>query len=284
MVTVLVLNWGEMHIVRESLNRLVNEPMVSQVVVVDNGSTDGSADYLRYLQHRCGPSDHYTHALLSHNTGPSVARNVGIALCRHGNDIFLLDGDVLYVPGTVQAYHSVMYEFPRTEAKDGVVIHGDQVGCVGYNDHIRVMNTGTNGAPSIQAADKVMPDEFTISQWFPMAWTQYGLFNGDMLRAMNFITDGVFGEPGHGYEDDWLYHQMRQAGYASLAVNAPYYYHDAHYSLKLLKGLNMPSNTEARGAVFHDTWGHDTGWREALAKMSPEQMVPFGGYNKDGWH
>ena len=268
-VSALVLNWWEIHVVAETINTLLTEDDV-EIIVVDNGSRDGSQDYLKYLTQRV-PHEKLKTILLNENYGSSYGRNVGIELAS-GMDIFLIDGDIKYVKGTIPLYHDILFQEWSVE-RDGC-----RAGCVGYNDFNRVMATGTNGTQVPTEADVETPTICTLSDWFPMAWTQYGLFRGDLLRSAKFPTHGPFGTVGHGYEDDWLYHEMQKRQLRSVAVNVPLYFHDAHYSLKVMKRFNIPSRTEERGVAFQAHWGRDNGWRETLAKIAEEKRVPYANY------
>lgn len=265
MTTAIILNWNELHVVKPSIEVLLREDNV-EVIVVDNGSRDGSAEYLAHMSKRAEYANRVRWALLDHNHGSSVARNIGIDMAK-GEHIFLLDGDILYVQGTIPAYLEVMNRN-----------YNAKWGCVGYNDHHRVQMTGMNGVEDPSEAMQTMPNEFTLSNWFPMAWTQYGLFDGKMLRTLRFHQEGCFGEFGHGYEDDWLYHDMQEHGYQSIAVNAPLYYHDGHYSLRLLKSMNLPDRGAERAELFYERWGRENGWRERMAHITPEERMPFASY------
>lgn len=258
MTSVIVLNWNEIHIVKHSLTLLLNEPDV-EVIVVDNGSTDGSVAYFHYLRQTC---PNLKLALLSHNTGSSTARNIGIDMCR-GENIFLLDGDILYVPGTIAIYEKIL----KTP--------GTNYGCVGQSHYEKVKMTGMNGTRNQSEADAIMPTSVTLSDWFPMAWTQYGLFDGDLLRECRFHSEGCFGEYGHGYEDDWLYHEMQERGYSSIAVQEPLYLHDAHYSLHLLKQQGLSDRGTERREEFIQKWGEGNGWMDRVRTMPEHTQVPF---------
>lgn len=268
-ITAIVLNWCEMHIVAQTLANLLNDKLsfgALEVIVVDNGSHDGSQDYLNFMnkrQHEHG--GRLKHVLLSNNTGPSIARNAAIAMTR-GEDIFFIDGDICYVAGTIEMYVKIK----RHYADQGV-----KIGCVGQNNHWRVQETGMNGTRDPGQAHQQMPTDFSVSKWFPMAWTQYGLFDGTLLRAFRFHADGVYGEPGHGYEDDWLFHELKAVGAESLAVDAPLYYHDGHYGLNLLQATNVPDKGKERAEAFYKRWGTDSGWRESMNRIPATDMVPF---------
>ena len=262
MISAIVLNWNELHVVKDTIELLLKEPDV-EVVIVDNGSRDGSAEYFSHMSKR---PEYQTvkWALLGHNHGSSVARNVGIDISK-GEDIFLIDGDILYVPGTIKAYSDILHSVNK----------GWRAGCVGYNDHHRVQMTGMNGVDDPAQAVQTMPGDFTLSNWFPMAWTQYGLFDGDLLREIRFHDKGCFGEFGHGYEDDWLFHEMQEHQYASVAVNAPLYFHDGHYSLRLLKQMGLPDRGAERAEAFYEKWGRENGWRERMATIPEEDRKPY---------
>src|SRR5215510_13897684 len=70
-----------------------------EVIVVDDGSTDGTADYLREL----GGS---VELLRQENRGPGAARNLGVMHAR-GEYIAFLDSDDLWFPWPLKTYAAV---------------------------------------------------------------------------------------------------------------------------------------------------------------------------------
>lgn len=256
--SVVVLNWEELNVSRDSVRRLMKEPDVTQIVIVDNGSTDGSKEYYRSLvQHGV------TFVDLPENMGPSVGRNKGIEQCDE-DYIFLLDGDILYVPGTIDAYGQILQ-------------HYEDAFCVGQNSFELVMQHGHNGTLNAVDADLRMSDDYVISDWFPMAWTQYGLFRGDILREYKFIEEGAFGEKGWGFEDDDYYHEMKRLGYTSLSVNKPLYYHEAHTGVKELIRQESKDFFELkmkeRQKIFDKKWGKNSSWYLNMKKNQPEKTT-----------
>lgn len=251
----LVLNWNELSVSKDSVRRLLKEPEVDSVFVVDNGSTDGSKEYFGKMKGvaKFGFID------LPTNTGPSVARNIGISMIQ-ADAIFLIDGDILYCPGTIKEYAKILEKYPDAF-------------CVGQNSFERVMQLGYNGTMDPIEADMRMPDDYTISDWFPMSWTQYGLFRADLLKAHPFIEEGAFGEAGYGLEDTWLYHQMKGLGYVSLAVDKPLYYHQAHSGIKELVKAGLSLKLEERKKIFEKKWGKGMDWSEILVREKPEHTT-----------
>lgn len=76
-----------------------------EVIVVDDGSTDGTADALRQLRPACR-----FRVIAQENRGPSAARNAGYR-ASEANLVLFLDDDMLADPGLVAA-HLAAHEEP----------------------------------------------------------------------------------------------------------------------------------------------------------------------------
>lgn len=79
---------------------LAQEPAPAQVVVVDDGSTDGTADGLRKY---AGRIEYVRQA----NRGPAAARNAGLARLATDTVVFL-DADDLLLPGSLECRRSLL--------------------------------------------------------------------------------------------------------------------------------------------------------------------------------
>src|SRR5574337_278681 len=71
-----------------------------EVVVVDDGSSDGTQAYLRSLGDRI-------RVVQQANSGPGAARNAGIRTAR-GKYVALLDSDDLWLPWTLSIFAQVI--------------------------------------------------------------------------------------------------------------------------------------------------------------------------------
>ncbi len=231
-VDVIILNLNEIDVVEQSLRRLKKEPW--NVIVVDNGSDDDS--FVR-LQKQHG----ITLLRNATNNGPSVGRNAGLDVST-ADYIFLLDGDIQYIPGTIEGLLKLMTVY---------------AGCIGVHNPLDY-----DGTQKLEEADQRWPENpGKPYKDFDMAWTQYGLFRGDLLREIRFYDEGIFGESGIGYEDDWLWHDMKARGYASYYVPNVTYYHERHGGARFLKAKGLPVRSDERYKIFKKHWKQPA-WNE----------------------
>lgn len=240
----IILCWNETEITYDSAKRILKEG--HNVIVVDNNSEGVSKELLRKIDH-----PNYTLLELPENMGASVGRNKGLEVSK-AKYIFLLDGDILYVPGTIDEYAKVLDKY-------------DDAFCVGQNSHKLLNELGHNGVFDPIQADQRMTTDYTVEDWFPMVWTQYGLFRGE-LRDIGFVTEGAFGEAGYGLEDDFLYHEIKTRNLSSLAVDKPIYYHHAHSGERELFKRGLQHKFKERKRIFQEKWG-SASWAESIGDI-----------------
>ena len=213
----MVTSFNNCTILGESIELLLADEV--DVIVVDNGSDDGSAEYLK-------AHNRITSIVNPENLGSSVARNQGIDRCPE-EDVLLLDGDILYARGSYNFLATIKTEL--------------QVGCVGMN-------------PDCCTADRerawMLPptDPELRDGW--IAYSQYGLFSWDVLRSCRF--DPAFGI-GWGWEDNDMYMQMTSKGFAVKQVSWMYY-HKRKSSVCSLARRGHSARYRERGAYFAQKW------------------------------
>ena len=243
--SIICLNLNETEVAKDSVRIALKEG--HEVILVDNGSTDGGKEYFRTIKDK-----NFIFIDIPVNMGISVGRNKGIDAST-GENIFLLDGDILFVRGTIEEYQKVLDLYP-------------DAGCVGQNSMELLNRLGHNGTTDPVDADFEMSKDYEVSDWFPMAWTQYGLFRGDMLRKLKFTEVPPYNESGYGCEDDWLFQDMKKEGYKSLSVSAPIYYHQAHGSYREFDRTGESDRTLERIDVFEKKWGKKQTWFQRINK------------------
>lgn len=135
-VSVVVATYGRRAFLPDLLDRLEGQdldPADYEIVVVDNGSTDETWDYLRS---RAEASTHRMRVLrLSHNQGPAAGRNHGAAQVR-SEVIAITDDDCLPTPGWLPAMRDAV--LGGADVVQGTV-HPDPAGVDGMGpwDHTK---------------------------------------------------------------------------------------------------------------------------------------------------
>ena len=88
-IAIVILTWNGLHLTKRCLSSLIESelPLGTEIIVVDNGSTDGTVEYLRNFK---GVQ------LIENekNLGYSKAVNIGIQFAPDGSDIVLLNNDI----------------------------------------------------------------------------------------------------------------------------------------------------------------------------------------------
>lgn len=116
-VSILIVNWNTRELIEDTVNRVCRHTSGDyELLVVDNGSTDGSAEYLR--------SEPRVRAVtLSRNIGHGKALDFA-ALIAHGDILIALDSDAHPVADT---WVPTLTEMLREHACAGVHHHRDYV-------------------------------------------------------------------------------------------------------------------------------------------------------------
>ena len=101
LVSVIIPSFNRVALLRGALESVFAQRFTDfEIIVVDDGSTDGTTDYLHSLGQRIR---HYRQP----NRGPGAARNLGV---RHAKGKYLafLDSDDLWFPWTLEIYRDVL--------------------------------------------------------------------------------------------------------------------------------------------------------------------------------
>lgn len=108
-ISVIILNWNGLNLLKEFLPRVLNatDLAISEVIVADNGSTDGSLDYVRWLGLRS--------INFSENHGFARGYNLAIEQITTPYTV-LLNSDVAPRPGWDRAMLEYMESNPRCGA------------------------------------------------------------------------------------------------------------------------------------------------------------------------
>ena len=131
MISVVIPLYNKAQSIRKTLDSVLAQTYKDfEIVVVDDGSTDGSADVAEAMLRECKVYgvECRGKVIRKANGGVSSARNIGIMEAK-GEYVAFLDGDDLWHPEYLETLHQLIEDYPDA-ALYGIgctTIHGDKI-------------------------------------------------------------------------------------------------------------------------------------------------------------
>jgi len=236
-VNVMVLSWEKFSDTKKCIESVANEKLrlssngyKTKIIVVDNGSNKDMQYYL-CEQKALGNID--VLILNEKNMGISIARNQAIEnIDKHAEYVIMLDGDIKPVENSFVAMVKYM------ESNN---YGSNKIGCLGAASY-QYAPREENATKFIEKIEKVDEgQQLGGVSGEPIAWTQFGIFAGELFTKHNltFITEGVFGMPGYGFEDDLFALSILKRKYIILRFTDIYYFHKLDPSMTHDGSLSM---------------------------------------------
>ncbi|MEV4555385.1 glycosyltransferase [Kitasatospora sp. NPDC049285] len=174
-VTVLVPAYNERECIANTLNSLAASDYPIEVIVIDDGSTDGTADIVEEM------AMPFVRLIRKVNGGKSSALNTGIAAASH-EIIVMMDGDTVFEPSTVRELVQPFGD-PRIGAVAGNAKVGNRDSLIGAWQHIEYV-LGHN-------LDRRMYDMLNVIPTIPGA---VGAFRKEALEHVGGMSDDTLAE------------------------------------------------------------------------------------------
>ncbi|MFI5764186.1 bifunctional polysaccharide deacetylase/glycosyltransferase family 2 protein [Streptomyces sp. NPDC051563] len=174
-VTVLVPAYNERECIANTLNSLAVSDQPIEVIVIDDGSSDGTADIVEAMNLP------FVRLIRKANGGKSSALNTGIAAASH-EIIVMMDGDTVFEPSTVRELVQPFGD-PGIGAVAGNAKVGNRDSLIGAWQHIEYV-LGHN-------LDRRMYDMLGVIQTIPGA---VGAFRKEALRRVGGMSDDTLAE------------------------------------------------------------------------------------------
>lgn len=99
-VDVLIAVWNDARTIERAVRSALSDPLVNNVIVIDDASTDDTASVVGSLQEQA--ADRLIYRRLEKNGGPAVARNRGLDAST-APWVAILDGDDYFLPNRIKA-------------------------------------------------------------------------------------------------------------------------------------------------------------------------------------
>ncbi len=201
-----------------------------EVVVVDDGSTDGTVEWMRETQFP------HVRLIVQDHQGPSAARNLGVEQAK-GDTIIFIDSDLVVLPGFISNHDAKLQQGQRDTGSDRFFTYG------------RVVNTANFETPTSE----------------PYKITDYSaafFATGNVAIARHWLIEAGLFDTGfqlYGWEDLELGVRLKNLGLT--LIKAPeavgYHWHPAFTLAQIPKLIDQEIQRGRMGVLFyqkHPTW------------------------------
>lgn len=222
-----------------------------EFLVVDNGSTDGSAEYLLDFRGRALEMGYSVTLILNdRNVGACTARNQAIGLSR-GSEVAFLDNDiVLRDRGWLTRMKARLYADERTALVTPKLLFPFPPYAIEHTE-IGISPTGTIGYVG-RGADRNDP-RFTVSRELQCSASACVLVRKSVLDEVGGF-DEIFNPVQ--FEDNDLFYRMKSHGYKLQYEPSVEMYHFENVTTDGSAKVNFKYQTIKNGIEFKRRWRH----------------------------
>jgi GT2 family glycosyltransferase len=252
MISLVIPSYNKLIYTQRCLDSLLLTTGVAfEFVIVDNGSTDGSAEYLLDFRRRAAEQGVATTVLLNdRNVGACTARNQAIGLC-HGSEIAFLDNDiVLRDRRWLAVLHATLYADARTAVVTPKLLFPFPPYAIEHTE-IGISPRGTVGYVG-RGADREDP-RFTVSREIQCSASACVLVKRAVLDEVG-LFDEIFNPVQ--FEDNDLFYRMKSHGYRLVYEPAVEMYHFENVTTDNSPQINFKYQTIKNGMEFKRRWRH----------------------------
>lgn len=228
----------------ESIKQYTNKNTY-EIVIVDNGSTDGTREWLKQ-------QDGLKLVFPKENTGFPKGCNLGIDAAAIENDILLLNNDIVVTPNWLDNLNNCLYS-------------DDSIGAVGPITNYAWNNQAIN--VSYSSIQEMIKFSAAINISDKNKWEQKAKLVGFCLLIKRSVLNltGLLDEqfsPGN-FEDDDLCARIIKAGYKLFLCNDCFIHHYGNISFKKEPG-KFNNILAINSQKFRQKWGFDASLTEQI--------------------
>lgn len=252
MISVVIPSFNKLYYTSRCLTSLLQTTDVEfEFVIVDNGSTDGSAEFLLdFRRQAAAQQTPVTLILNDRNVGACTARNQAIALCR-GTEIAFLDNDiVLRDRGWLARMRERLYADARTALVTPKLLFPFPPFAIEHTE-IGISPGGTVGYIG-RGADRSDP-RFTVVREIQCSASACVLVKRAVLDEVGYF-DEIFNPVQ--FEDNDLFYRMKSKGYRLIYEPSVEMYHFENVTTDNSPQINFKYQTIKNGMEFKRRWRH----------------------------
>lgn len=207
-IKAIITTLDNLPLLKEQADILSADPLIAEIIVVCNGSQDGTAEWLATQPDLT--------SIIRENKGAGPGRNAGIDAAGKCNYFLFLDGGIRPLRGGAQRMLDYLESTPEA----------DVIG-VEIADFETDYNTAWRRWP-----DPILPEH--TYQNTRLSHTAYCLTRYRAFDGLRFCEEGPFAQPGWGVDDDEMCYQWNEAGIAIHVVTNIHPYRRASGSFRRL--------------------------------------------------
>lgn len=185
-IKAVICSLDNLPLLKEQARVLRDDPLIDQIVVVSNGSKDGTNEWLAEQPD--------LKAVIKENNGAGPGRNAGLDAAGDADYYLMLDGGIRPLIGGTER----MLEF--LERRDDVDVLG-----------VEIPHFESDVQKAWRRWSNPIEDTHTYRNT-RLSHTAYCLARARAFDGMRFCEEGPFGEPGWGVDDDEMAYQWLEAG------------------------------------------------------------------------
>lgn len=220
-VAVIVPNWNGKYLLAECLRSLMRQTTPAEIIVIDNGSTDGSADYIK----RYFPKATVLPLEKNYGFTGGVNRGIELAFDRGATHIALFNNDAVADPQWLGELYDMMERQPHTGIVTGKFMRMDKKHLDSTGEFIR-----RSAMPYSRGRDEIDSGQYDKSGYVFAATGGASLYRTKMLRQIGLFDEDFFAY----FEDvDLSFRAQLMGWHVSYQPSAVAYHHIGKTSSKL---------------------------------------------------